>query len=146
MESTCWLLLDGERQHCVFTGDTLFLGEVGRPDLAVKQGSITKEDLAGFLYDSLRNRLMILSPDCMIYPGHGAGSPCGKKISSGTYCTMGKQLANNYALQDMTKEAFIADLTQNIPAPPQYFFHDVMQNKSKITPVADVIKSGYNLM
>ena len=90
MESTCWLLLDGAKEHCVFTGDTLFLGEVGRPDLAVKSGEITKEDLAGFLYDSLRNRLMTLPEDCLVYPGHGAGSPCGKKISSGTYCTMGK--------------------------------------------------------
>jgi hydroxyacylglutathione hydrolase len=92
MESTCWLLLDGERQHCVFTGDTLFLGEVGRPDLAVKNGSITKEDLAGLLFDSLRNRVMVLDHDCIVYPGHGAGSACGKKISTGTYCTLGRQL------------------------------------------------------
>jgi len=145
MESTSWLLLDGDRQHSVFTGDTLFLGEVGRPDLAVKSGDITMEDLAGLLYDSLRNRLMVLSPDCIVYPAHGAGSPCGKKISSGTYCTMGRQLANNYALQDMTKEAFIADLTNNIPPPPQYFFHDVKQNKSKITAVEDVVKNSFHL-
>lgn len=86
MESSCYLLLENERQHCIFTGDTLFLGEVGRPDLACKAGSITKEDLAGYLYDSLRNKIMKLDPKTIIYPGHGAGSPCGKKISSGTFC------------------------------------------------------------
>ena len=75
----------------------MFLGEVGRPDLAVKS-HLTKEDLAGYLYDSLRNKVMKLNKDVVVYPGHGAGSPCGKKISSGTYCLMGKQLENNYAL------------------------------------------------
>ena len=92
MESTCWLLVDAGRDHAVFTGDTLFLGEVGRPDLAVKSGTITKEDLAGFLYDSLRHKIMTLGHDVIVFPAHGAGSPCGKKISSGTYCTIGKQL------------------------------------------------------
>jgi glyoxylase-like metal-dependent hydrolase (beta-lactamase superfamily II) len=90
MESSCYLLLDGDRQHCLFTGDTLFLGEVGRPDLAVKSGTITAEDLAGFLYDSLREKVMKLDPQILVYPGHGAGSPCGKKISAGTYCTLGR--------------------------------------------------------
>jgi glyoxylase-like metal-dependent hydrolase (beta-lactamase superfamily II) len=89
MESSCFLLLDGDRQHCLFTGDTLFLGEVGRPDLAVKRNELTKEDLASYLYDSLRNKIMKLNPNVFIYPGHGAGSPCGKKISSGTYCMLG---------------------------------------------------------
>lgn len=89
---------------------------------------------------------MTLSKDCIVFPGHGAGSPCGKKISSGTYCTIGNQLKNNYALQEMTREAFIADLTQGIPEPPQYFFHDVMQNKSEITPVDDVVERSLNLM
>lgn len=87
-ESSCYLLLDGDKQHAVFTGDTLFLGEVGRPDLAVKSGEITKEDLAGWMYDSLRNKLMKLAPTTIVYPGHGAGSPCGKKISDGTYDTL----------------------------------------------------------
>lgn len=80
MESSCFLLLDGDRQHSIFTGDTLFLGEVGRPDLAVKAETITKEDLAGYLYDSLRNKIMNLNPQIKVYPGHGAGSACGKKI------------------------------------------------------------------
>lgn len=79
-ESSCYLLHDGDKQHAVFTGDTLFLGEVGRPDLAVKAETITKEDLAGFLYDSLRNKIMKLNPSVIVYPGHGAGSACGKKI------------------------------------------------------------------
>jgi hypothetical protein len=142
MESSCFLLLDGDRQHCLFTGDTLFLGEVGRPDLACKAGEITAEDLAGFLYDSLRKKVMTLDPATLIYPGHGAGSPCGKKISAGTFCSLGKQMLNNYALQDMTKDAFIKELTTGIPPPPQYFFHDVSQNKSKIDPVDDVLKNA----
>lgn len=100
MESSCFLLLDGDRQHCVFTGDTLFLGEVGRPDLACKAGSITVVDLAEYMFYSLRSKIMKLDPRTIVYPGHGAGSPCGKKISDGTYCTIGKQLLTNYALQD----------------------------------------------
>lgn len=80
LESSCYLLLNDDKQHAVFTGDTLFLGEVGRPDLAVKADTTTKEDLAGFLYDSLRNKIMTLDPHVRVYPGHGAGSACGKKI------------------------------------------------------------------
>jgi hydroxyacylglutathione hydrolase len=98
MESSCFLLLDGDREHCVFTGDTLFLGEVGRPDLAVKSEEVTQEDLAGLLYDSLHGKIMKLSPKCIVYPAHGAGSPCGKKISTGTYDVLENQLATNYAL------------------------------------------------
>lgn len=85
---------------------------------------------------------MKLDPAILIYPGHGAGSPCGKKISAGTFCTLGKQLLNNYALQDMSKAAFIKELTTGIPAPPQYFFHDVTQNKSKIEPVENVLNNA----
>lgn len=103
-ESSSFLLLDGERQHAVFTGDTLFLGEVGRPDLAVKSGEITKEDLAGWLYDSLRNKIMKLDHKVIVYPGHGAGSPCGKKIADGTYDTLENQLKTNYALQEMPRD------------------------------------------
>ena len=146
MESSSFLLLDGQRQHCLFTGDTLFLGEVGRPDLAVKNDETTSEDLAGFLFDSLRNKIMKLDPLMLIYPGHGAGSACGKKISEGTYCSLGKQLLNNYALQDMTREAFIKELTTGITPPPQYFFHDVAQNKNKITPVDVVLKKSLKFL
>ena len=126
----------------MFTGDTLFLGEVGRPDLAAKSGEMTKEDLAGMLYDSLRNKIMKLDPSIFIYPGHGAGSSCGKKISSGTVCTLEKQMRNNYALQDMTKEAFVKELCTGILPPPQYFFHDVSMNKSAIKPVDEVLASN----
>lgn len=80
MESSTYLLIDNKKPYCIFTGDTLFLGEVGRPDLAVKSGSTTKEDLAGFLFDSLRNRIMTLPDEVIVFPGHGAGSACGKKI------------------------------------------------------------------
>jgi len=85
---------------------------------------------------------MVLDPQLIIYPGHGAGSACGKKISEGTYCTLGKQLLTNYALQDMTKEAFIKELTNGIQAPPQYFFHDVAMNKGKVESVDDVLRKG----
>lgn len=106
-ESSCYLLLNGDKQHAVFTGDTLFLGEVGRPDLAVKAETITKEDLAGMLYDSLRNKIMTLNPSVIVYPGHGAGSACGKKIQAGSSDKLENQLKTNYALQAMEKADFI---------------------------------------
>jgi hydroxyacylglutathione hydrolase len=142
MESSCFLLLDGERQHCVFTGDTLFLGEVGRPDLAVKSDEITSEDLAGLLYDSLRNKIMKLDPKCIVYPAHGAGSPCGKNISTGTYDVLSNQLKTNYALQDIKKEDFIALATLELPKPPQYFGHDVALNKGKAASVEDILRKS----
>lgn len=101
------LLTQAGKEYCVFTGDTLFLGEVGRPDLTVKNGSYTVEQLAGNLYDSLRSKVMTLPDDCIIYPGHGAGSSCGKSISAGVSCTIAKQKASNYALQPMSKEDFV---------------------------------------
>ncbi|EAR96103.1 metallo-beta-lactamase family protein (macronuclear) [Tetrahymena thermophila SB210] len=145
-ESSCYLLLDGERQHAVFTGDTLFLGEVGRPDLAVKSGEITKEDLAGWMYDSLRNKIMKLDPKVIVYPGHGAGSPCGKKISDGTFDTLENQLKTNYALQEIERDQFVTLLSSDLPAPPQYFFHDVAQNKSCALPVEEVVSKNLNFI
>jgi hydroxyacylglutathione hydrolase len=142
MESSCFLLLDGEAEKCVFTGDTLFLGEVGRPDLAVKSDEITKEDLAELLYDSLRNKIMKIDPKCIVYPAHGAGSPCGKKISTGTYDALENQLKTNYALQEMTKGDFVTMATLDLPNPPQYFGHDVSMNKGKTQGVENVLKSG----
>ena len=142
MESSCYLLLDGEEQKCLFTGDTLFLGEVGRPDLAVKSEEITKEDLAELLFDSLRNKIMTLDPKCIVYPAHGAGSPCGKKISTGTYDVLENQLKTNYALQEMSKKDFVEMATQDLPTPPQYFGHDVSMNKGKAQAVDDVIQRG----
>lgn len=134
------MLYDGEREHAVFTGDTLFLGEVGRPDLAVKKDQITKEDLAGMLYDSLAKVVKKLNPKTIVYPGHGAGSACGKKIQEGNMDTLENQLKTNYALQEMTKEQFVAIATANIPPPPQYFFHDVALNKSQAPSMEDVLK------
>ncbi len=131
MESTTYLLKDENgKDHAIFTGDTLFLGDVGRPDLAIKQGEITRADLAGFLFDSLRNKIMPLADEVIVYPGHGAGSACGKKMSSETTGTLGAQKATNYALRpDMTKEEFIKEVTTGLVAPPQYFPKNAMMNK-----------------
>ena len=130
MESSCFLLKDScAAPKAVFTGDTLFVGDVGRPDLAVKSDEVTQEDLASMLYDSLRNKLMILPDDVVVYPAHGAGSSCGKNIGSETSSTIGQQKATNYALQSISKEAFIKEVTEGLLAPPPYFFKDVMMNK-----------------
>jgi len=140
LESTCYLLHDENKvPKCIFTGDTLFLGAVGRPDLAVKS-DLTKEDLAGLLYDSLRNKIMPLPDDVIVYPAHGAGSACGKGISKGTSSSMLEQKTSNYALQPMTKEEFITIITANIANPPKYFFHDVAMNKSNYENLDSVLK------
>lgn len=130
-ESSCYLLIDSSgKAHSVYTGDTIFLGDVGRPDLAVKGNEITEKDLAGWLYDSIRNKIMTLDDEVIIYPGHGAGSPCGKNIQAGFSCTVGRQKKTNWALQPMTKEEFITLATKGITKPPAYFFHDVQLNKN----------------
>jgi glyoxylase-like metal-dependent hydrolase (beta-lactamase superfamily II)/rhodanese-related sulfurtransferase len=131
MESSTFLLKDENgKDYAIFTGDTLFLGDVGRPDLAIKQGQITREDLAGFLFDSLRNRIMPLADDVIVYPGHGAGSACGKKMSKETEGTLGDQKKFNYALRaDMTRDEFVKEVTTGLVAPPQYFPKNAMMNK-----------------
>lgn len=131
MESTTYLLRDEKgKDYAIFTGDTLFLGDVGRPDLAIKQGEITLEDLAGFLYDSLRERIMPLDDDVIVYPGHGAGSACGKKMSKDTWGYLGDQKQTNYALrEDMTRAEFIKEVTTGLVEPPQYFPKNAMMNK-----------------
>lgn len=135
MESTTYLLRDETgKEHCIFTGDTLFIGDVGRPDLAVKS-DLTQEDLAGHLYESLRNKVMKLPDDVIVYPNHGAGSACGKMMSEETFDTLGHQKEVNYALQDMSKEEFIAKVIDGLAPPPQYFPKNAMLNKS-----------GYDLM
>ncbi|CAD8174882.1 unnamed protein product [Paramecium octaurelia] len=129
MESSCFVLINQGKDHSVYTGDTLFLGEVGRPDLAVKGEELTVEMLASYLYDSLRNKIMKLNDDVIVFPGHGAGSSCGKAIGTGKSCTIGIQKQKNYALQPMSKEEFIKKLLEGMPKPPQYFFHDAKLNK-----------------
>lgn len=131
MESSTFLLRDEQgKDVAIFTGDTLFLGDVGRPDLAIKQGEITEEDLAGFLFDSLRNKIMPLADDVIVYPGHGAGSACGKKMSKETEGTLGDQKRTNYALRaDMTREEFVKEVLTGLVAPPQYFPKNAMMNK-----------------
>ena len=131
MESTTYLLRDGSgKEHAIFTGDTLFLGDVGRPDLAQKSADITQEQLAGTLFDSLRNKIMPLLNDVIVYPAHGAGSACGKNMMTQTVDTLGNQKQMNYALrQDMTKEEFIKEVTDGLVAPPAYFPLNAKMNK-----------------
>jgi glyoxylase-like metal-dependent hydrolase (beta-lactamase superfamily II)/rhodanese-related sulfurtransferase len=144
MESSSYLVTDEDgNTPCVLTGDCLFIGDVGRPDLAVKQGSITEKDLAGFLFDSLRNKIMTLPDDIIVYPNHGAGSACGKNMSSETFDTLGNQKKTNYALRaDMTKEEFIVEVTTGLKPPPQYFPNNVRMNKSINTSIDEVLHKG----
>ncbi|MEO9804135.1 MAG: MBL fold metallo-hydrolase [Reichenbachiella sp.] len=143
MESSTFLLIDEEgNQKAIFSGDTLFIGDVGRPDLAVKS-DLTEEDLAGYLYDSLRNKIMTLSDEIVVYPAHGAGSACGKNMSSETWDTLGNQKKTNYALRtDMTKEEFIKEVTEGIMPPPQYFAKNAMMNKSGYESIDTVMETG----
>ena len=129
-ESSTFLLIDEEgNKTAIFTGDTLFLGDVGRPDLAVKT-DLTRNELAGMLFDSLRNKIMPLSDELIVYPAHGAGSACGKNMSSETVGRLGEQKETNYALRpDMTKEEFIKEVTDGILPPPQYFPKNAIMNK-----------------
>ena len=131
MESTTYLLKDKNgKDHSIFTGDTLFLGDVGRPDLAQKSNEITQEDLAGMLYDSLRSKIMPLADDITVYPAHGAGSACGKNMMAETVDTLGNQKRMNYALRhDMTKKEFIEEVTDGLMPPPAYFPMNVKLNK-----------------
>ncbi|WP_299051243.1 MBL fold metallo-hydrolase [uncultured Polaribacter sp.] len=142
MESSVYLLKDENgKDHAIFSGDTLFLGDVGRPDLAQKAGSITEEDLAGYLFDSLRNKIMPLADDVIVYPAHGAGSSCGKNLSKETVDTLGNQKKTNYALRaDMTKEEFIKEVTDGLTPPPQYFPLNVKMNKEGYDDFQDVLK------
>ena len=144
MESTTYLLRDKEgNPHAIFTGDTLFLGDVGRPDLAQKGADVTQEDLAGILFDSLREKIMTLPDDVIVYPGHGAGSACGKNMSSETVGSVGDQKANNYALRaDMTKEEFVAEVTDGLLPPPAYFPLNVKLNKEGYAPIDAVLDQG----
>jgi glyoxylase-like metal-dependent hydrolase (beta-lactamase superfamily II)/rhodanese-related sulfurtransferase len=145
MESTCFLLIDENgKEHALFSGDTLFIGDVGRPDLAQKVASdLTQEKLASHLFDSLRNKIMPLSNDILVYPAHGAGSACGKNMSKETYDTLGNQKQTNYALRaDMTREEFIKEVTTGLMPPPAYFPLNVMMNIEGYDSITDVLNRG----
>jgi hydroxyacylglutathione hydrolase len=140
-ESSCFLLHDENgNDHCVFTGDTLFVGDVGRPDLL--DGVMTKEELAGMMYDSLHNKLLPLADEVIVYPAHGAGSACGKNIGKETFSTIGEQRVNNYALQTMTKAQFIAAVTDGIQPAPAYFFKDAKLNKQGYATFDEVLSKA----
>ena len=143
MESTTFLLRDAEgNDHAIFTGDTLFLGDVGRPDLAQKAASMTQEELAGMLYESLTNKILPLSDDITVYPGHGAGSACGKNMMKETVDTLGNQKEVNYALKQPNKEAFVNAVTDGLLPPPAYFGDNVAMNKKGYQSFDEVRKSA----
>jgi hydroxyacylglutathione hydrolase len=146
MESTCYLLKDEHNKDvCIFTGDTLFIGDVGRPDLAVKT-HLTREDLAAHLYDSLYHKIMPLDDDIMVYPGHGAGSACGKNMGKETFSTLGHQKKYNYALQNLSKDEFVQQVTAGLTPPPQYFPKNVLLNKQGYESINAVFKKGLNAL
>ena len=143
LESTCYLLLDeNNKEHCVFTGDTLFVGDVGRPDLSQKAEVLTKEDLAGMLFESLQAKIMPLQDDVIMYPAHGAGSSCGKNLGKETYSTIGEQKQNNYALNQATKEDFVKSVTEGLTAPPSYFPINAKINKEGYESLDKVLNDG----
>lgn len=144
MESVCYLLINEEgKEEAIFTGDTLFIGDVGRPDLAQKVvKDLTQEKLAAHLYDSLRNKLMPLSDDLIVYPAHGAGSACGKNMSKETSDTLGNQKKTNYALQEMTKEAFVKEVLTGLTPPPAYFPQNVLMNIQGYDSIDEVLERG----
>lgn len=142
LESTTYLLTDKDGvKHCIFSGDTLFIGDVGRPDLAQK-GDLTMEDLASILYDSLHTKIMTLPDEIIVYPAHGAGSACGKSMSKETFDTLGHQKEVNYALKATSKDQFIKEVTDGILPPPQYFAKNVAMNKGGYENIDDVYKKG----
>ncbi len=141
-ESTTYLLTDPYgKPYCIFTGDTLFIGDVGRPDLA-QQGDLTEEDMAGTLYDSLQNKILTLPDDVLVYPAHGAGSACGKNMSKETFDTLGHQKEVNYALKAGSKAQFIKEVTRGILPPPQYFAKNAAMNKYGYERFDDVYEKG----
>ncbi|MFT5751459.1 MAG: hydroxyacylglutathione hydrolase [Dokdonia sp.] len=144
MESTTYLLKDeAGKDHCIFTGDTLFLGDVGRPDLAQKAATMTQEQLAEILFDSLRTKIMPLGDEVVVYPAHGAGSACGKNMMKETVDSLGNQKKMNYALRaDMTKEEFVKEVTNGLLPPPLYFPLNVKMNKEGYDDIDTVLERG----
>lgn len=145
MESTTYLLIDENGvETAIFTGDTLFLGDVGRPDLAQKAGSVTQEDLAGILYESLHSKILPLDDSITVYPAHGAGSACGKNMQKETVDILGNQKRTNYALNQPDKESFIKEVLDGLTAPPKYFGMNVAMNKGGYDSLDTVMNRGLN--
>ena len=143
LESSCFLLKDeNKKDHAVFTGDTLFVGDVGRPDLAQKGAELTMNDLAGMMYDSLKTKIIPLADDVIVYPAHGAGSSCGKNLGTDTFSTIGEQKQSNYALQQTNKEDFIKAVTEGLTAPPQYFPINAKINKEGYESLNNVMQKA----
>lgn len=143
LESTCFLLKDENgKDHCVFTGDTLFVGDVGRPDLAQKGTEITMVDLAGMMYDSIHTKLFPLADDVIVYPAHGPGSSCGKNLGPNTHSTIGEEKQFNYAMKAETKEDFIKQVTDGIAPPPSYFPINAKINKEGYDSLGDILLAG----
>jgi len=143
LESSCYLLKDENgRDHCVFTGDTLFVGDVGRPDLAQKSEELTTGDLAGMMYDSLQRKIVSLPDDVIVYPAHGAGSACGKNLGPETFSTIGDEKKFNYALQQKTKEDFVKAVTDGLEAPPDYFPVNARINKEGYDSIDELVTKG----
>ncbi|MFZ6024206.1 MAG: MBL fold metallo-hydrolase [Bacteroidota bacterium] len=143
LESSCYLLKDEQgKEHAVFTGDTLFVGDVGRPDLAQKTNEITMDDLAGMMYESLQHKIVPLADDVIVYPAHGAGSSCGKNIGPKTFSTIGEQKTTNYALQQQSKDDFIKAVTDGLAAPPQYFPINARINKEGYNSLDAILNKG----
>jgi hydroxyacylglutathione hydrolase len=141
IESSCYLVIDENgKPNALFTGDTLFVGDVGRPDLS--SGNLSSEQLAGMLYDSLRNKIITLPDDVIVYPAHGPGSSCGKNIGANTYSTIAEEKYSNYALHDQSKEEFIATVTSGLAAPPQYFPINAKINKEGYDSLDTVLEQG----
>lgn len=143
LESTCYLLKDeNSKDYCIFTGDTLFVGDVGRPDLAQKDAKTTMNDLAGMMYDSLQKKIIPLHNDVIIYPAHGPGSSCGKNLGPNTYSTILEEKQTNYALQAKSKEEFIKSVTDGLAEPPQYFPINARINKEGYESLDEVLQQG----
>ncbi len=147
MESSTFLLIDENgKETAIFSGDTLFLGDVGRPDLAQKAASMTQEELAGLLYESLQNKIMPLADDITVYPAHGAGSACGKNMQKETVDSLGNQKKSNYALNQPNKEAFVEAVLDGLTAPPKYFGMNVAMNKGGYESFEKVLDKGLNAL
>ncbi|MGZ5263293.1 MAG: MBL fold metallo-hydrolase, partial [Kaistella sp.] len=145
MESSTFLLIDETgKETAIFSGDTLFLGDVGRPDLAQKAAHMTQEELAGLLYDSLQNKIVPLADDITVYPAHGAGSACGKNMQKETVDTLGNQKRSNYALNQPDKQSFVREVLDGLSAPPRYFGMNVAMNKGGYDSFENVLEKGKN--